>query len=160
MVIPYDAVLYAADGSTFTYTSPKPHVFVRAPISVRNIRGDRAVLSAGPPAGTPVVTVGSQELFGERVRRRRRLSPPRRPPMRWIIGSSLRFRFLVVAAAAAMMVFGVGQLGDAPPDVFPEFAPPRVEIQTVCLGLSAAGGRRAGHRPAGAGAATASTGST
>ena len=64
MVIPYDAVLYAADGSTFTYTSPKPHVFVRAPISVQNIRGDRAVLSAGPPIGTAVVIVGSQELFG------------------------------------------------------------------------------------------------
>ena len=30
--------------------------------------------------------------------------------MRWIIGSSLRFRFLVVAAAAALMVYGAGQL--------------------------------------------------
>src|SRR5437870_10717704 len=57
--------------------------------------------------------------------------------MRWIIGSSLKFRFIVVAAAAALMVFGVAQLRDAPVDVFPEFAPPRVEIQTPCLGLSA-----------------------
>jgi hypothetical protein len=63
-VIPYDAVIYAADGTTFTYTSPKPLVFVRSPIRVRDIRGDRALLSAGPPAGTAVVTVGSQELFG------------------------------------------------------------------------------------------------
>ena len=63
-VIPYDAVLYAADGSTFTYTSPKPLTFVRSPITVLDIRGDRALLSAGPPAGTNVVTVGSQELFG------------------------------------------------------------------------------------------------
>src|SRR5438876_6523319 len=58
--------------------------------------------------------------------------------MRWIIGSSLKFRFIVVAAAATLMVFGVAQLRDAPVDVFPEFAPPRVEIQTPCLGLSAA----------------------
>ena len=58
--------------------------------------------------------------------------------MRWIVGTSLKFRFIVVALAAAMMLFGVGQLRDVPVDVFPEFAPPRVEIQTHCLGLSAA----------------------
>ena len=63
-VIPYDAVIYAADGHTFTYTSPKPLSFVRAPITVKDIRGNKAVLSAGPAAGTSVVTVGSQELFG------------------------------------------------------------------------------------------------
>jgi hypothetical protein len=63
-VIPYDAVIYAADGHTFTYTSPKPLTYVRAPITVTDIRGDKAYLSAGPPAGTAVVTVGSQELFG------------------------------------------------------------------------------------------------
>src|SRR3954453_10124616 len=58
--------------------------------------------------------------------------------MRWIIGKSLRFRILVVAAAAAMMGFGAGQLQDARVDGFPEFAPPRVEVQTICVGLSSA----------------------
>ncbi|WP_196279443.1 efflux RND transporter permease subunit [Catellatospora vulcania] len=58
--------------------------------------------------------------------------------MRWIVGSSLRFRALVVAIACGMMFFGVGQLRDMPVDVFPEFAPPRVEVQTPSLGLSAA----------------------
>jgi CzcA family heavy metal efflux pump len=58
--------------------------------------------------------------------------------IRWIVGSSLKFRFLVVAAASAMMFLGVGQLRHTAVDVFPEFAPPRVEIQTACLGLSAA----------------------
>jgi CzcA family heavy metal efflux pump len=57
--------------------------------------------------------------------------------MRWIVGSSLRFRFVVVAAAAALAYFGVEQLRDSPVDVFPEFAPPQVEIQTPSLGLSA-----------------------
>ena len=57
--------------------------------------------------------------------------------MRWIIGSSLKFRFLVVAVAATMVFLGLGQLGQLPVDVFPEFAPPRVEIQTACIGLSA-----------------------
>ena len=57
--------------------------------------------------------------------------------MRWIIRSSLRFRFLVIAAAVALMVFGAGQLENARTEAFPEFAPPRVEVQTITTGLSA-----------------------
>ena len=57
--------------------------------------------------------------------------------LRWIVGSSLRFRFIVAAAAAALIFFGVQQLRHVPVDVFPEFAPPKVEIQTLALGLSA-----------------------
>jgi len=58
--------------------------------------------------------------------------------MRWIVGSSLKFRLLVIPIAAAMMFFGVAQLRDAPTDVLPEFTAPRVEVQTEALGLSAA----------------------
>ena len=54
--------------------------------------------------------------------------------MRRIVGLSLRFRFIVVGMAAALMFFGIGQVRDMPVDVFPEFAPPRVEIQTASLG--------------------------
>jgi len=56
--------------------------------------------------------------------------------MRFIIRSSLRYRYLVVAAAAALVLFGVQTLGHQKVDVFPEFAPVSVEIQTECLGLS------------------------
>src|SRR5882724_9783473 len=56
--------------------------------------------------------------------------------MRWIVGSSLKFRFLVIAAAAAMMYFGVERLRSMPVDVFPEFAPPKVEIQTEGIGMT------------------------
>jgi hypothetical protein len=63
-VVPYGAVLYSADGTTFTYTSPAPRVYVRAPIRVARIDGDDAILSMGPAVGTQVVTVGSQELYG------------------------------------------------------------------------------------------------
>jgi Cu/Ag efflux pump CusA len=56
--------------------------------------------------------------------------------MQWIVAASLKFRYLVVFSAAALMVFGIGQIQAMPVDVFPEFAPPRVEIQTPCLGLS------------------------
>ena len=58
--------------------------------------------------------------------------------MRWIVSSSVKFRLLAVFIGAAMMFFGVQQLRDMPMDAFPEFAPPRVEIQTICLGLNAA----------------------
>jgi len=57
--------------------------------------------------------------------------------IRWIVGTSLRFRFIVVLISAAMLFFGVRQMSDMPVDVFPEFAPEREEIQTICLGLSA-----------------------
>ncbi len=57
--------------------------------------------------------------------------------MRWIVGSSLKFRYLVVAGGIAMMLFGLGLLRDSPVDVFPEFAQPKVEIQTLTFGLSA-----------------------
>jgi CzcA family heavy metal efflux pump len=65
------------------------------------------------------------------------MSEPRRPTlMRWIVSSSLRLRYLVVLAAVVMMAVGLSQLSDTRVDVFPEFAPPRVEIQTMANGLS------------------------
>jgi CzcA family heavy metal efflux pump len=57
--------------------------------------------------------------------------------LRWIVGTSLKFRYLVVALAAGLMFFGVQQLRHTSIDVFPEFAPPKVEVQTPALGLSA-----------------------
>jgi len=55
----------------------------------------------------------------------------------WIIGLSLRFRFLVLAAAAGILLLGLTQLRAMPIDALPEFAPPSVEVQTEALGLSA-----------------------
>ena len=57
--------------------------------------------------------------------------------MRGLIRISLKFRTIVVALACAVMLLGSLQLSAASVDVFPEFAPPRVEIQTACLGLTA-----------------------
>ncbi len=56
--------------------------------------------------------------------------------MRWIVGTSLRFRFLVMALGVSLMYFGFLRLRELPVDVFPEFAPAKVEIQTIALGLS------------------------
>src|SRR5881227_729940 len=56
--------------------------------------------------------------------------------MRRIVFLSLRFRYLVIAGAVALMFFGVQTLGHQKVDVFPEFAPVTVEVQTEALGLS------------------------
>src|SRR5918992_1403402 len=56
--------------------------------------------------------------------------------MRTIIGSSLTFRWLVIFASVALLYFGAAEVRSTPVDVFPEFAPPRVEIQTPTVGLS------------------------
>ncbi|HEY0345354.1 MAG TPA: efflux RND transporter permease subunit [Solirubrobacteraceae bacterium] len=58
--------------------------------------------------------------------------------MRWIVAISLRFRWLVLFAAIALLVAGAAEIRSAQVDVFPEFAPPRVEIQTLATGNSSA----------------------
>jgi CzcA family heavy metal efflux pump len=49
----------------------------------------------------------------------------------------MQLRFLVMILAVVLMVFGVAQLRAMPVDVYPEFNPPLVEVQTEALGLSA-----------------------
>ncbi len=58
--------------------------------------------------------------------------------MRWLVQTSLRYRYLVVFVVLALFVLSVAQLSNSSVDVFPEFAPPKVEIQTLSMGLSAA----------------------
>jgi hypothetical protein len=65
--IPYGAVMYDENGETWTYTEEEPLVYLRASITVASIDGDVATLDAGPPVGTPVVTVGAAELYGAEV---------------------------------------------------------------------------------------------
>jgi len=64
LVIPYAAVFYHYDGSTWTYTDEGDNSYVRAPIDIDRIDGDRAILTSGPSAGQQVVTVGAAELYG------------------------------------------------------------------------------------------------
>ncbi len=64
MTVPYSAVLYDAKGATFVYTNPEGRAYVRHPVTVDRIDGPTALLSAGPPVGTWVVTIGGSELLG------------------------------------------------------------------------------------------------
>ena len=63
-VMPYDAVIYGADGKAYAYTAPEPLTYVRQEISIDHVAGDSVVLSDGPPVGTEVVTVGTAEVYG------------------------------------------------------------------------------------------------
>jgi hypothetical protein len=61
--LPYAALIYNEEGDTYTYVSPKPLVYVREPIDVDRISGDRVLLRHGPPTGTAVVTTGAAEVY-------------------------------------------------------------------------------------------------
>src|SRR3954469_689998 len=64
------------------------------------------------------------------------MAAPRPTLMRWAVRSSLRYRYLVVVLGALTMALGIITLPNNRVDAFPEFAPPRVLVQTACLGLS------------------------
>jgi hypothetical protein len=63
-VIPYSAVVYDTDGSSWAYVNTAPRTYVREPIAIVSIQGSVALLSSGPPVGAGVVTVGAAELLG------------------------------------------------------------------------------------------------
>ena len=54
-----------------------------------------------------------------------------------IVGFSVRHRGIVIGLALAVIVYGLNVLAGAKLDVFPEFAPPQVSIQTEAPGFSA-----------------------
>ena len=57
-------MFYDANGDTWVYANLEPLAYVRERVTVDDIQGGQAVLTDGPPEGTPVVTVGAAELYG------------------------------------------------------------------------------------------------
>jgi hypothetical protein len=62
-IVPHEALIYNPEGKVYVYTKPKAETYVRAPVRVDRVVGDRVRLSAGPPARTLIVTVGAAELL-------------------------------------------------------------------------------------------------
>ena len=54
----------------------------------------------------------------------------------WLVSTSLRLRVVLLALCVVLLIVGYRAIQRAPLDVFPEFAPPVVEIQTEAPGLS------------------------
>jgi hypothetical protein len=67
LVVPYGALFYDPGGQTWVYAQNAPLVFARQRVTVESIRAGDVVLTDGPAAGTPVVTVGTAELYGTEV---------------------------------------------------------------------------------------------
>ncbi len=57
-------------------------------------------------------------------------------PQAALVTFAVRFRGVVAALACVLVAYGVYALGRAKYDVFPEFAPPQVGIQTEAVGLT------------------------
>lgn len=62
--VPRTAVLYDVNGGAWVYEQLGPQTYARRRVAVNYAQGADAVLAAGPPAGTKVVTEGAVELFG------------------------------------------------------------------------------------------------
>ena len=63
-IVPYSALMYDPAGKTYVYTSRTLLSYLREPVEVARIDGNRVLLSDGPAAGTRVVTVGVSEVYG------------------------------------------------------------------------------------------------
>lgn len=66
-VIPYGALYYDASGATWVYVVKQPLVYERTGVRVDRVTGEQVVLSAGPAAGTEIVTVGASLLYGTEI---------------------------------------------------------------------------------------------
>jgi hypothetical protein len=66
-VAPYSSIIYDLDGASWVYSVVAPRTYVRKEVEIELIKGNEAYLKSGPPAGTPVVTVGVVQLYGTEV---------------------------------------------------------------------------------------------
>ncbi|MBB5081934.1 hypothetical protein [Nonomuraea endophytica] len=64
LAVPYSAVVYDTKGQAWLFVNPAPGTYQRAQITVESMKDGTAYLTAGPPAGTPVVSTGAAELYG------------------------------------------------------------------------------------------------
>jgi hypothetical protein len=67
LMIPYAAIVYDAQGKTWTYVNESALTYKRAEITVAEIDGQTVRITAGPPSGALVVTTGAAELYGAEI---------------------------------------------------------------------------------------------
>jgi hypothetical protein len=67
LVAPYEALHYDYKGKPWVYVNTGQWTYERKSINVKRIEENYALLKSGPPAGTPVVTVGAPLLYGAEV---------------------------------------------------------------------------------------------
>lgn len=62
--VPYQSLIYWADGTTWVYGLTEEGDYSRMEIVVDYIKDDWVALKKGPAPGTMIVTIGAAELFG------------------------------------------------------------------------------------------------
>jgi hypothetical protein len=63
--LPYAALLYNGDGSTFVYTATGPRTYRYTPIHLEKVVDSTTIVfTEGPKPGTPVVTSGVPQVHG------------------------------------------------------------------------------------------------
>ena len=62
--VPESAIWVDVEGTSWVYTAPQPLVFVRARVEIDRYEDGSAYLTASPPPGTEVASIGVPELVG------------------------------------------------------------------------------------------------
>jgi predicted small secreted protein len=62
--VPYSAVVYDTEGEAWAFERIDEGTYRRTSLTIEDVVGDDALLSAGPEDGTELVTVGAAELVG------------------------------------------------------------------------------------------------
>jgi hypothetical protein len=64
LTVDHAALVFDKAGKPWLFTVVGPRTYVRAAVTIKEVQDNVMTLSAGPPAGTQVVTVGAIELWG------------------------------------------------------------------------------------------------
>lgn len=64
LTVDHAALVFDKVGKPWVFSVIGPRTYVRATVTIKEVQDNVVTLSAGPPAGTQVVTVGAIELWG------------------------------------------------------------------------------------------------
>jgi hypothetical protein len=64
LTVDHAALVFDKAGKPWVFMVVAPRTYLRAAIGIEEVQNNLVILSAGPPAGTQVVTVGAIELWG------------------------------------------------------------------------------------------------
>jgi hypothetical protein len=64
LTVDHAALVFDKAGKPWVFSLVGPRTYIRAAVTIKEVQDNVVTLSAGPPAGTQVVTVGAIELWG------------------------------------------------------------------------------------------------
>ena len=105
-VVPFSAVVYVADGSSWAYAAVAPNVYVRSRSGSPPSRGTPRCCPWRPPTAPRSSPSAPRSCSASKARSRGGMRP-RPSAIRWIVGTSLGSATSSSRRAVAMMVFGV-----------------------------------------------------